>query len=218
MAKQFNYEVYVKNLPDSYRKSANSNNHKILTIEKQALNAVKTDVSAIFDCLDIWQATGKTLDLYGEMYNVTRSGMDDDEYRLFILLKLVQVRAGSDHTSIVNTLAATLGMPLEVFAITDSDISGNVDVDFPYTVFQEAGIGPKRMVDALKEMLGAGIGIGKFKLSHDVPDAPLKIATAIVYGDNSYINVHPTMYVGLDIKTYIAPAITLHEINELEVI
>lgn len=189
MAKQFNYEVYVKNLPDSYRKTANSNNHRILTIEKESLDGVKADASAIYDSLDIWKATGKTLDLYGEMYKQPRENLGDDEYRAIILLKIAQNKAGSDHTSIINSLSGTLGISPKDFRMVDSETSGNVEIDFPYDALQASGVSPQKTINVLNDILGAGIGISRVSLSHNIDDIGLKIAAVVVHDERNEVHV-----------------------------
>lgn len=190
MAKEFNHNIYVKNLPDCYRKSIQSNNNKILQIPKHEISSLNTDIEAIFSSLDIWQATGKTLDLYGEMYNLPRENMSDDQYRLMILLKMTRNRAGSDHTSIINALVTALNIPAETLCIVDSEISGNVDVDnLPYNVLVDAGVTVKQAWTQLKLLLAAGVGIGRFSIMHDQPDNPLKIAVAMTLGEQFTVEI-----------------------------
>lgn len=207
MAKEFNHNIYVKNLPDCYRKSIQSNNNKILKVEKHALTKLAEDISAVFDTLDIWKATGKTLDLYGEMYNLPRENMEDDQYRLMILLKMTRNRAGSDHTSIVNALATALGLSPESLCILDSEISGNVDVDpLPYNVLQEAGISVKQVWESLKQLLAVGVGIGRLNVVHDLHDIDLKIATAITHSESFSVEVKPLWFESVNAE--LEPAIT----------
>lgn len=195
MAKEFNHNIYVKNLPDCYRKSIQSNNNKILQIPKGAISKLNEDADAVFSTLDIWQATGKTLDLYGEMYNLPRENMPDDQYRLMILLKMARNRAGSDHTSIVNALCTAMNIPPESLCMLDSEISGCVDVDpLPYNVLVDAGVTVKQIWTQLKLLLAAGVGIGRFNVTHELPDNALKIATAIVHGEQFTIKAEPIVY------------------------
>lgn len=218
MAKDFNYLEYVKNLPDAYRKDKDSNNYKILETEKHSIEIFQADTVEVYDSLDIWKAKGYTLDLYGEIYQIPRNGMDDDTYRLKILLKIIEIKAGSDHTSIIKTLSATLGIPIEIFNIVDSEISGNIDVEFPYSIFQEAGVSPKEVYDAIKMLLGAAIGVDKFNLLHELPESKLLIATAMTVAERFTVEIKPIWYE--DVQTILDPAIVTmqHEINEVEVI
>ena len=202
MAKEFNADIYVKNLPDCYRKDKNSNNHKILLTEKYALRKLEEDSEDVYNSLDIWQATGRTLDLYGEMYNQPRDGMDDDQYRAIILLKMARDRAGSDHTSIVNALSGVLGLPPSVFCMVDSEISGNVDIEaMPYSILHDAGISVKQLWQNLKLLLGAGIGIGKLNVVHDLPESDLIIATAITHCVHYFVEVEASAKEEVKVET-----------------
>ena len=67
MITHFNRENYAKNLPDAYAKAEGSNNAKLLKIEKDAVDLLREAIAAISESLDLDKATGKTLDLYGEM-------------------------------------------------------------------------------------------------------------------------------------------------------
>lgn len=218
MAKVFNYENYVKNLPDAYRKDKDSNNYKILAIEQHSAQKLYKDINDVFNSLDIWQATGKTLDLYGEMYNLTRGNLTDEQYRMNILLRIAQSRAGGSHTSIVKALSAAMGVPVENFRLKDGKTSGNVVIDqLPYDVFQNAGIEPLKVLDMLKAFLGAGIGVESFSISQDVEEACLRIANAIIHGETFICKIEPTMTD--TVSTILNPVfvITQNETNEVEV-
>ena len=52
MVDRFN-PVYVKNLPDAYRKPPDSNNAKILEIEHDAMRKLRTAISEVDASLDI---------------------------------------------------------------------------------------------------------------------------------------------------------------------
>ena len=87
--KEYNSLQLVKNLPDAFAKSENSNNYKLFQIIKKALADLDEDLSHINDTLDINFDTrnatdeekalfSKTLNLYGAMFNQPRGAMDDD--------------------------------------------------------------------------------------------------------------------------------------------
>ena len=71
--------VYVDNLPDAYRKDTDSNNYKILNIQKIEIDGIKEDTEDVYNTLDLDQATGKTLDLYGDMLGQARGFATDDQ-------------------------------------------------------------------------------------------------------------------------------------------
>ena len=61
----FDRDDLARNLPDAYRKDAESNNAKLLAIEKGETDTMRAELEAVDDSLDINRATGSTLDLYG---------------------------------------------------------------------------------------------------------------------------------------------------------
>ena len=220
MAKEFNYEFYVKNLPDAYQKSDISNNNRILWLERELMRAMQQDIDELAWLLDnMEEIYGGTLDLYGEIYGIPRNGLEDEQYRIVLMLKIAQNRTGSDHTSIVKALEAALNIPAENFKLQDAEKSGNVDIDMlPYTIFQEVGIKPKQVYDIIRSFLGVGIGIGTFQVLHEVPDNNLKIATAIVQGESYALEIKPLVFEELEASLIPAVAIVHSEFNEVEVI
>ena len=83
-------ENLVKNLPDAYKKTTDSNNFKILEVERLALSDVRASLQEVANILDINNAKGKTLDLYGERVGQARGLADDDKYLLMIKAKLMR--------------------------------------------------------------------------------------------------------------------------------
>lgn len=131
MITRFDSENLAKNLPDVFRKDAQSNNNKLLSIEKRALDKLRVNLQAISDSLDLDKATGSTLDLYGEMLGQDRGVATDEQYRVMIKAKICRNLSNGDHRSIVNAICATLGCdPADVQL---------VELDKPCTV-QIAGL------------------------------------------------------------------------------
>lgn len=107
MNTRFDRDRLARNLPDAYRKDQQSNNAKILEIEKSALDMLREDIGAIDACLDINNASGKTLDLYGEMLGQDRGTATDEQYRVLIKNRINRNYANADYNSIVRALAIT---------------------------------------------------------------------------------------------------------------
>lgn len=149
---------YVNSLPDSYQKTPDSNNYKLLLLEQLPVKSFRDDISAVHDTLDILKCTGKTLDLYGLMYNQPRGSMTDEQYRYIVLQKATRLMTGCDHTSIITALAVILGVPVESFSIVETDQSFVVEVkDLPFSVLQEAGITASQAFQMISSMLPSGV-------------------------------------------------------------
>ena len=146
---------YINALPDVYKKP---NNRKLLELEQQLVQDFRNDVDALNDVLDIFKATGKTLDLYGKMYSQRRGALTDDQYRYAILQKAVRLFSGCDHKSIVTALASILGVPPTSFTIQDAEQNCVVEVkNLPFEVLQNAGITADQAVQMIDSMLAVGV-------------------------------------------------------------
>ena len=129
MITQFNRENPVKNLPDAYCKTANSNNGKILAIEKSAMDELREAVAAIHESLDLDKASGKTLDLYGEMVGQVRGKATDDQYRILIKARIARNLVGGDYNGVVNVLSLIFGCDPTEISIAETDEPCNVRLD-----------------------------------------------------------------------------------------
>lgn len=106
---EFNRENFVKNLPDAYAKGTDSNNYKILETERQAGIKLRETLESVYDIIDIDNATGNTLDLYGERVGQLRGEATDDQYRIMIKAKLTRNLANGSYQSICDALCASFG-------------------------------------------------------------------------------------------------------------
>lgn len=162
--KQFNNENYVKNLPDIYEKSATSNNAKILQIEKEAITGLNTDIEAIFNSLDIDNATGKTLDLYGEIYEQPRGLATDAQYRLMIKSQIMRNISGGDYKSVVRAMCTTFNCsPSEILFKEIEGKPCTVELAvLPVNVINKAGLTISQTIAIVERLLPAGIRLEQY--------------------------------------------------------
>ena len=154
---------YINALPDSYAKHTDSNNYKLLSMEYPLVAALREDIQAVQDTLDIRIATGKTLDLYGAIYGQSRGSMTDEQYRIIILQKAARCLAGCDYESVVNSLAVALGVSPSEFVLVEGD--GEVTIDkLPLSALQNIGITSKQAWQIVKSMMPAGISLASMNL------------------------------------------------------
>ena len=109
----------VRKLPDAYKKDVNSNNYKMLKLNELAVDDLKTDMTDLLNSLDIKQAFGKTLDLYGAMFREQRKGRNDVDYRAAIETAVAETLCGSDCNSIELLLSQIFGCPVGDVLLTD---------------------------------------------------------------------------------------------------
>lgn len=156
---------YIDALPDSYAKTSDSNNYKLLSIEQQSVQLLRDDMQALEDAQDIWKATGKTLDHYGKMYGQARGTMTDEQYRILILQRVARLFAGCDYVSVVTALATVLNVPFGSFYIKESGNSCVVELtSLPYEILQEFGITSEQVYDLVKSMLTVGVRLAPINL------------------------------------------------------
>lgn len=166
MITEFNRENYVKNLPDAFRKAEDSNNRKILEIEKSASDALRMALSAIFDSLDIEKATGKTLELYGAMIGQERGEATDEQYRVMMKARISRNLADADHSSVINAICATFGCdPSEVLLVeTETPCTVRVE-NLPFEKLNSSNIDVETAIQIIKGLMPAGVLVESLNFS-----------------------------------------------------
>lgn len=157
---------YINALPDAYRKDKDSNNYKLLSLEHALVNGFWDDLKAVDTVMDIFKAAGKTLDLYGGMYNQARGGMTDEQYRVIILQRIARNWAGGDYNSTVTALASALGVSPSEFRLVEEDNPRRVAVEnIPFSALQEAGITAKQAEQMIAGFMPIGIPLAPLAFS-----------------------------------------------------
>ena len=197
MITQFNREDYVKNLPDAFRKTKDSNNAKILSIAKDSLDELREAISAIYDSLDIDKATGKTLDLYGDMVDQRRGVATDEQYRAMIKSKICRNLANADHTSIVKAICVVFNCEPDEVLLVESDKPCVVTLEqLPYVALNKSNIDAPTAIKIIAGLMPAGVRLESLNFTGTFEFA----ATATEYDENAgFGNVEQTIggYLGL---------------------
>lgn len=150
----------VKKLPDIYRKDSASNNFKLLNLNEQAIAVITEDLQAIFDARDLNKATGRTLDLIGEMIGQKRGVMTDEQYRYVILTKVGMNIGQGTYESVMYVLTRTFNCSAKDIIILDSEKSCEVIVQkFPLEALVNAGFTSEQAVEFIKRLLPVGVAI-----------------------------------------------------------
>lgn len=163
--KQFDHTNQARNLPDCYAKDVNSNNYKVLLVEGISVNdGLQIDIKAVDNALDIENATGKTLDLYGEMVNQARGQADDVKYRLMIKSKVASSFVSGDHKSIVDAICLTFNCkPSEVSLKEIEGSPCSVELgEIPLDTIIAAELSPSQAVAMIKRLLPTGVKLDSF--------------------------------------------------------
>ncbi|MBR5823718.1 MAG: hypothetical protein IKY67_06215 [Paludibacteraceae bacterium] len=200
---------YVSALPDSYAKSSDSNNYKLLSIEQHSIKMLETDIQALDNILDVKNASGKTLDHYGKMYGQPRGIMTDEQYRILILQRIARLFTGCDYANIVRALATVFDVSIDSFVIDELD-GCKVEVkSLPYTALLKNGISAVQAREIIKTMLTVGVhlepleleGTFEFSVYADEYDEEASFGNVeqtvggyfgYLQGDNTYVNDNDT--------------------------
>lgn len=166
MVTQFDRDRPERNLPDAYSKTADSNNTKLLSIEKGSVDVLLEAVNALYECLDIDKASGKTLDLYGDMLDQLRGTATDDQLRVLIKNKLARNFADSDFNSVVRAIASTFGCKPAEITLTELETPCNVMIEgLPIARINESGIDIGTAVKVITGLMPAGVYVTSLNFS-----------------------------------------------------
>lgn len=192
-AEPLNYEPYTgREVVYDY-----CNNYKLLNINEQAVEDVKSDLWAIFDARDIENATGRTLDLIGEMVGQKRGAMTDEQYRYVIRTKVGMNTAQGTYESAMETLTRIFNCTPKDIVILDGEESGWLVVQkFPLEVLVNAGFTSLQAVDFIKRVAPVGVKVSAENFQGTFEFA----ATADVYDETAgFADIEQTMggYFGL---------------------
>lgn len=164
--KEFSYKSPEYNLSDAFKKTEDSNNYKLLHINAES----KAKIEQVFDdlggLLDLDNAYGVYLDLYGEMFNVKRGQSDDDKLRILIKSKIGQNFADGRHDKIVEALAFILQCEKSEIKLKNGSATGSVVLDdIPLNVLITAGFNANDVNALIAGLLPVGVTLTSFVYS-----------------------------------------------------
>ena len=156
-----NDENLVERFPDAFCKLPDSNNEKLLKLVSIPLNQIRKDIRDVFDTTDIYKATGKTLDYYGDIYSVQRGRLNDTQYRYLILCAIARTMIGGDYESILQAIATIFRCNKTDVMISDHEEKpATVKLDkMPFLVIQEAGFSTTQTVNIIEQLLPITVAI-----------------------------------------------------------
>lgn len=157
MVDKFNPD-YVKNLPDAYRKDPDSNNAKILEIERDATASLRAAISGIYDSLDIDLATGNSLDLYGDMLGQKRGKATDAQYRIMLRNRIVRNFCNGDYNSVIQAISLVFECDPSEIQLVESEREPAVEIKgLPYTAINESGLSVEDAIKIIFDLIPAGV-------------------------------------------------------------
>lgn len=146
-------------LPDCYRKDQESNNVKMLELGRLAAEQLRADIQAVLESLDLGHATGKTLDLYGDMLGQRRGLLNDEQYRYMLLSKIGRNTVQGDYNSIMATLVLMFGSQMGDITLDDLEVEEEERpcvvklTKFPVQILISAGFSSRQAVAMIESLL-----------------------------------------------------------------
>lgn len=204
----------VERLPDCYWKDEDSNNHKLLELERLATEELRLDIKAVLDSLDLNQANGNTLDLYGDMLGQRRGLLNDEQYRYMILARIGRNVVQGDYNSVMSALILMFGSQAGDITLDDLEVVEGERpcvvrlTKFPVYVLINAGFSSRQAVAMIESLLPVCV-----TLSADNFEGTFEFAdTADVYDEQAgFGNIGQTiggylgLYLGDDDKIPVLP-------------
>ncbi len=157
---EFYFDNLAKNLPDAYKKDGTSNNYKILEVERAANVELRTMLEQIENILDINNATGETLDLYGKRFGQPRGMANDSQYRAIIKSKIVRCFCGANYKDVIDSICFTFNCGIDDVRIIETEEPANVFLDkLPLADIVEAGFNTTQARQVIKNLLPVGVSL-----------------------------------------------------------
>lgn len=150
----FNKTNHAKNLPDTYRKDVNSNNYKILETERDACEVLRKTLNEVYGILDIDNATGETLDMYGERIGQPRGNTTDEQYIILLKAKIMRNLANGSYKGVCGAICATFGCDNTALKLEESDNPCTIKATvFPVSEINAAGFTAAQALAIIKSLL-----------------------------------------------------------------
>ena len=193
----------IKGLPDCYRKDVDSNNYKLLELNQLATSELRMDIQMVFDCLDLNQASGKILELYGDTMGQRRGLLNDEQYRYMILSQIGR-----------NVLVLMFGSKMGDITMDDLEI---VEDDrpcvvkltkFPVFVLVNAGFSSRQAVAMIETLLPICVTLSadNFEGTFEFSDSVNEYDESAGFGDiEQTVGGYLGLYLGDDDKIPVLP-------------
>lgn len=149
----------IKRLPDSYQKAEGSQNWKLMQLNSEAVEEIRQAAAMVFDMVDINKASGRTLDLYGEMVGQKRGLLDDKQYRYMIFTRIGRNIVTSDYESLMNTIITMFDCEAGDVSLDDIEVTETETpcvlklTKFPIQVLIDAGFSSRQAVAMIETLL-----------------------------------------------------------------
>ena len=159
-----NYDDPIYNLPDSYDKRAESNNSKILRLNKSTTDIIDNATDSVFGALNLNNASGRALDdIWSGRLNLERGSLTDEQYKIRLRTKMMQNIANGSFPDLIEALAYTLQCEKSDIHIVESDEPNKVIVkDIPLALLLQADFTTDQVLALINSLLSVNVTVGEY--------------------------------------------------------
>lgn len=150
-------ENHIDNLPDCYNKDKTSNNYKLLELSDKNVEAFRECLISIENSLNLNNAKGATLDLYGDLVGQSRGLATDEQYILLIKTRIMRNLANGSNKSITDALCAILNCEQSQVHITEATNPCEVTITVPLTAIINAEFTVKQFTQLVQTLMPVGV-------------------------------------------------------------
>lgn len=180
----------AKRLPDAYDKSVGSNLYNLLQLLHLLDVDIRSDLSSILEDRNIENATGATLDAYGEMVGVKRNCSADENYRTRIIARISTLIVDSDINSVLSAIARTFDVDVSDIVISESGTNVTIQ-GLTMGLLNSSSCQCSEITEMIKGFIPAGVSLGPvtYKGSLEISEGRHWWS-----GDAETINNYPVLY------------------------
>lgn len=159
-----NYDDPSYNLPDSYDKRAESNNSKILRLNKSTTDIIDNATDSVFGALNLNNASGRALDdIWSGRLNLERGSLTDEQYKIRLRTKMMQNIANGSFPDLIEALAYALQCEKSDIHIVESDEPNKVIVkDIPLALLLQADFTTDQVLALINSLLSVNVTVGEY--------------------------------------------------------
>ncbi len=159
-----NYDNPIDNLPDAYDKSADSNNSKILKLNKSTTDIMDRVIDSIFGVLNLNNASGRALDdIWSGRLNLERGSLTDEQYKIRLRTKMMQNIANGSFPDLIEALAYALQCEKSDIHIVESDIPNKVIVkEIPLALLLQADFTTDQVLTLINSLLAVNVTVSEY--------------------------------------------------------
>lgn len=155
---KFYQEKHINNLPDCYNKDEESNNYKLLELSSYNVDGFRHALKQIDDILNINNAKGATLDLYGQIVGQKRGLATDEQYLVMIKTRIMRNLANGSYKSITDAICAILNCKKEQVFFEELDTPYKVKMSsIPLSAIFAAGLTTRQFTQIIKSLMPVGV-------------------------------------------------------------